>query len=61
MDAFGSDPLRWMAPELLIPEDFDLDKGVPSKQSDIYSFGMVIYEVLSASSDLLDDDFIYFY
>jgi serine/threonine protein kinase len=61
MNAFGSGTLRWTAPELLIPKEFDLDKSVPSKESDIYSLGMVIYEVVFASNDLFDVDFIYFH
>lgn len=36
---------RWMAPELLVPEGHELDQGNPSKKSDVYAFGMVIYEV----------------
>jgi serine/threonine protein kinase len=37
--------IRWMAPELLNPEDFGFDHCSPSRESDVYSFGMVIYEV----------------
>jgi serine/threonine protein kinase len=39
--------IRWMAPELLDPErfGFDHDHCSPSRQSDLYAFGMVIYEV----------------
>ncbi|KAF9641991.1 kinase-like protein, partial [Thelephora ganbajun] len=40
---------RWMSPELLNPEDFgtpDSEAGRPSRQSDCYALGMVIYEVL---------------
>lgn len=36
---------RWMAPELLVPEEYGLAHSNPSKQSDVYAFGMVIYEV----------------
>jgi serine/threonine protein kinase len=39
---------RWMSPELLNPEMFDIpqSEGVrPTKQSDCYALGMVIYEV----------------
>jgi serine/threonine protein kinase len=35
-----------MAPELLLPEDYGFRQGNPSKASDIYAMGMVIYEVL---------------
>ena len=36
-----------MSPELLDPEQFGLDHGRPTKESDCYSLGMVIYEVLT--------------
>jgi len=35
---------RWMSPELLDPSHFDSD-GLPSRESDCYALGMVIYEV----------------
>jgi len=37
----------FMAPELLFPADFGLDKGVPSKEADIYALGMTVYQVLT--------------
>jgi serine/threonine protein kinase len=39
---------RWMSPELLDPEMFglpELEGERPTKQSDCYALGMVIYEV----------------
>ena len=40
---------RWMAPELLLPEEFGftgtLQKQLPSKDTDIYAIGMTIFEV----------------
>lgn len=36
---------RWMSPELFYPDDFGLSKFQPTKESDCYAFGMVIYEV----------------
>ena len=36
-----------MSPELLDPESFDLKRSRPTKESDCYALGMVIYEVLS--------------
>ncbi|KAF9642200.1 kinase-like protein, partial [Thelephora ganbajun] len=39
--------IQWMSPELLYPELFDLKKCHPTKASDCYALGMVIYEVLS--------------
>jgi len=39
--------IQWMSPELLDPESFGLRKIRPTKESDCYALGMVIYEVLS--------------
>jgi serine/threonine protein kinase len=36
---------RWMSPELLDPELFGVQGDRPTKQSDCYALGMVIYEV----------------
>ena len=36
-----------MSPELLDPEHFGFKDGRPTKGSDCYALGMVIYEVLS--------------
>ncbi|KZT71410.1 kinase-like protein [Daedalea quercina L-15889] len=36
---------RWMAPELHDPDKFGLEHGTPSKESDVYSFSMVMWEV----------------
>ena len=38
---------RWMSPELLDPDQFESGGGRPTKESDCYALGMVIYEVLS--------------
>ena len=38
---------RWMSPELLDPDRFGPKDGRPTKESDSYALGMVIYEVLS--------------
>ena len=38
---------RWMSPELLDPEGHGLKDSRPTKSSDCYALGMVIYEVLS--------------
>ena len=43
----GGGTLRWTSPELLDPESFNLKDSYPTKQSDIYALGMVVYEVLS--------------
>jgi hypothetical protein len=41
------DPLsvRWLAPELLFPEEFGLEDARRTKETDVYSFAMVMYEV----------------
>ena len=36
---------RWMSPELLDPERFGASDDRPTKQSDCYALGMVVYEV----------------
>ena len=38
---------RWMSPELFDPEKFGLKDNRPTKHSDCYALGMLIYEVLS--------------
>ena len=44
----GGGTIPWMSPELLHPESFDLGmKARPTKESDVYALGMVVYEVLS--------------
>ena len=37
----------FMAPELLLSAKFGLEKGVPSKESDIYALGTTVYQVLT--------------
>ena len=39
--------IRWMSPERLNPGQFDLKDSCPTKESDCYALGMVVYEVLS--------------
>jgi hypothetical protein len=41
---------RWMSPELFDPEKFGLKESRPTKESDCYALGMVIYEVLSGQT-----------
>ena len=38
---------RWMGPELIDPQRFGLKNGRPTKYSDCYALGMVIYETIS--------------
>ena len=39
--------IRWMSPERLDPDMFSLKENHPTKESDCYALGMVIYEILS--------------
>lgn len=45
MATTGAGTPRWMAPELLYPEEYGFEHSKPSKASDVYAFGMTIYEV----------------
>ena len=38
----------FMAPELLFPSKFGMDRCTPTKEADIYAMAMVIYQVLAA-------------
>jgi len=42
-----SGTVRWMSPELLLPDSFGLKDNGLTRESDCYALGMVIYEVLS--------------
>ena len=44
---------RWMSPELLDPDQFEFCDGQPTKKSDCYALGMVIYEVLSGKAPFM--------
>lgn len=37
--------MTFMSPELLIPEEFGKKVAVPTPQSDVYAFGLVIFQV----------------
>lgn len=45
-----SDELPWMSPELIDPETFGLKDRNPTRESDCYALGMVVYEVLSGQA-----------
>jgi serine/threonine protein kinase len=51
---------RWMSPELLDPEGFGVPQSEgsnrPTRQSDCYAFGMVIYEVSISVNKLVVAD-----
>jgi len=38
---------RWMAPELLVPDDFGLEVSTPSYKADVYALAMVIIELFT--------------
>jgi serine/threonine protein kinase len=40
----------WMSPELLDPESFGLKRSHPTRESDRYALGMVVYEVLNGQA-----------
>jgi len=48
--AIGAAAAQWMSPELLAPEKFGSKKSHPTRASDRYALGMVIYEVLSGQT-----------
>jgi len=41
--------IRWMSPELISPQRFGFKKSRPTKSSDCYALGMVIYETISGN------------
>jgi len=54
----GGGTRRWMSPELLDPERFGMPESEhnrPTRQSDCYALGMVIYEVRARSSVFVAD------
>ena len=46
---------RWMSPELIAPERFKLKNSRPTKPSDCYALGMVIYETISGNMPFHED------
>jgi len=54
MSFTGGGTRRWMSPELLDPERFGVPESEgdrPTRQSDCYALGMVIYEVGARASE----------
>jgi len=41
--------VRWMSPERIAPERFGFKNSCPTKSSDCYALGMVIYETISGN------------
>jgi hypothetical protein len=41
--------VRWMGPECIFPQEFGFKDSRPTKSSDCYSLGMVIYETISGN------------
>ena len=41
--------MRWMSPELLAPSEYGFKTSRPTKSSDCYALGMVIYETISGN------------
>jgi len=55
MSFTGGGTRRWMSPELLDPERFEIPESEgnrPTRQSDCYALGMVIYEVGAPANGL---------
>ena len=56
MSFTGGGTRRWMSPELLDPERFGMPESEgnrPTRQSDCYALGMVIYEVGARASEFV--------
>ena len=45
--------VMFMSPELLMPEKFGFAEAVPTREADIYAFGLVIYQVREQDNDYL--------
>jgi serine/threonine protein kinase len=44
--AISQGTTSFVAPELILSTKFGLDKGIPSKEADIYALGVTVYQVL---------------
>ena len=47
--------VRWMSPELIAPGRFGFEKSCPTKSSDCYALGMVVYETVSGKLPFCKD------
>ena len=52
---------RWMGPELFTPQRFGLENSRPTRASDCYALGMVIYETISGHFPFHKDANLTFY
>lgn len=43
----------FMSPELLMPSKFSVENPIPTTQSDVYAFGLVVYQVCEGSRGFL--------
>jgi hypothetical protein len=43
----GGGTTPFMAPQLLVPSKFGLEKCTPTKESDVYAMAMTVYQVLA--------------
>ena len=46
--------VRWMSPELIDPSRFGSERSHPTKSSDCYALGMVVYETISGKLPFYD-------
>lgn len=52
---------RWMSPELIDPQGFGFQTSRPTKASDCYALGMIVYETIGGTTPFPDDtDFAIF-
>ena len=56
----GATTAQWVSPELIVPPKFGLEECIPTKASDCYGLGMVIYEVLSGQAPFSQYTFLTF-
>ena len=50
--------VRFMSPELLMPERFGFAESVPTPEADVYAFGLVIYQVCGQDRSYLPFTYI---
>lgn len=45
--------MTFMAPELLTPSSYGLQSAAPTREADVYAFGLVIFQVLALNRNPL--------